>query len=172
MNPIAVLFDEHTVITAAIEAARALSRAPAGAAATERLRALLGFFREYADRFHHQKEEQVLFPEMARRDVQLEGGVLQEMLDQHGEFRVALASIEQDADRGDWAAACERLSRYCDALLDHIAVENDELFSMAEDLFSKEELRTLYFRFVDLDRGLGEDRKAALERAFQGDGGA
>lgn len=171
MNPLAVLFDEHTVITSAIEVARELARAPEGDASPEdRVRALLGFFREYADQFHHQKEERVLFPEMASRDARLEGGILQELLDQHAELRLAVASIDEAAQRGDWARAAERLEQYCDTLLDHIAVENDELFAIAEDLFTKEELRTLYFRFVDLDHGLGDERKASLERAFRADG--
>ena len=48
-------------------------------------------------------------------------------------------------------------------LLDHIAVENDELFVLTENIISEDELEKIYFLFEDLDREMGLDKKLKLE---------
>ena len=56
----------------------------------------------------------------------------------------------------------ELLTGYINDLLDHIAVENDELFIMAESLFNEDELERMYFLFQDIDMELGQVRKQEL----------
>ena len=48
--------------------------------------------------------------------------------------------------------------------MDHIAIEDDELFSMAENLFSPDEYEKIYFRYKDIDAALGESKKSELEK--------
>ncbi|MEK6616530.1 MAG: hemerythrin domain-containing protein, partial [Bacteroidota bacterium] len=65
-----VLFDEHEIIVNAINTTRqAKSLIGKNDAAYEKLiTQLIGFFRNYADKYHHFKEEEILFPEMAKRN--------------------------------------------------------------------------------------------------------
>jgi hemerythrin-like domain-containing protein len=123
---------------------------------------LIRFFRQYADHYHHYKEEQILFPDMARKSELMQQGILAEMLDNHEDFRERIRSIELALQTGDHAGAAERMDAYGEALRDHIAVENDELFIAAEDLFNAEESERLFFRFVDIDSELGETKKKDL----------
>lgn len=165
-DPIKVLFDEHDIITNVIDAAKGTS-ALIGTdddRYEKIIRQLLDFFRNYADKFHHHKEEEILFPEMCKRNELLQSGVIQEMLENHAEFRDMLASIEKFLSEKNYRRVDQQLMIYCEALLDHIAVENDEVFQMAESLFGENELENIYFRFNDCDKEMGESKKDELVR--------
>jgi len=80
----------------------------------------------------------------------LEGGIIKEMLDNHEEFRNSLRDIEKALKIGELASVAENFSKYCNSLLDHIAVENEELFQIAETLLKESELENIYFLFLDM----------------------
>ncbi|HQY00542.1 MAG TPA: hemerythrin domain-containing protein, partial [Flavobacteriales bacterium] len=102
------------------------------------------------------------FPEMAQQNELLADGVLQEMLENHADFRGMLDDIEGLLREERWSDAQDAVDRYCEALQDHIAVENDEVFHMAETLLNADELDRVRFRFEDGDRERGDARKAEL----------
>ncbi len=159
-----ILYDEHTVIINAIDVARnAASLIGKDDAEYEKtIRDLIYFFRTYADEFHHHKEEVILFPEMSKQNELLADGVLKEMLENHEDFREMVRSIEQRLNEKQFHEAQKLLDRYTNALLDHIAAENEELFPMTDSLMSETELQSIYFRFKDCDRELGEQKKEDL----------
>ncbi len=64
-----------------------------------------------------------------------------------------------------YEAAQHQLEQYAEALFDHIAVENEEVFQAAASLFSDAELEKISFRFLDCDRDLGTGRKEELENS-------
>ena len=66
-------------------------------------------------------------------------------------------------ETGKYEESSRLLFKYTEMLLDHIAVEDEELFQMAETLFNESELEKLYFDFEDIDRELGPDRKKEYE---------
>lgn len=164
-DPIQTLMQEHRVISAAqrqITPLRGIWETdPAGY--DKATRRLLGFFREYADQYHHYKEEAVLFRELRNHpDFRLDD-ILDELENHHEMFRETIREIESLlGDGGDRPRAQQLLEAYADDLLDHIAVEDDELFVTAASLFSPDELERLYFLFEDVDRELGVDRKKTL----------
>lgn len=162
---IQLLFNEHEIIVNAIDAAKqAKIYVQTNEKQYERIvRELIDFFRNYADNFHHHKEEQILFPAMAKRNELLSGGVLKEMLDNHEEFREQIRNIEKSLDEKNYMQAQQQLEKYTEALLDHIAVENDEVFQMAESLFTAAELEKIYFDFEDADIELGSGKKQEFE---------
>ena len=124
---------------------------------------LIGFFRNYADKFHHYKEEKLLFPLMCEKNELLENSIIEEMLDNHRDFRELVKQIESAANTGNYEKSSQLLFKYTELLLDHIAVEDEELFQMAETLFDESELEKLYFDFEDIDRELGTGRKKDYE---------
>lgn len=165
-DPIKVLFAEHDIIIAAVDIAKEADKLiETNEVGYEKLiRELISFFREYADQYHHNKEEKILFPEMGKRNELLEDGVIKEMLENHEDFRSMIKSIETFLDKKDYTKAQQQLLSYSEALLDHIAVENDEVFQMAESLFDTNELEKIYFHFEDCDREIGMQRKTELEK--------
>ena len=163
-NSLKLLYDEHTIISRAAELARA-AKTLVGINNDEyelTISELIRFFRVYADQYHHYKEETILFPELAKKSELLSEGIISEMYANHSYFRELIAEIESDLEHRQYAEASQKIDAYTDALLDHIAAENEELFQAAYSIFSEEELEKIYFRFVDLDRELGESRKKDL----------
>ncbi len=102
------------------------------------LEQLLEFFREFVDRCHHGKEEDVLFPELMRRGVMREGGPIGVMLSEHASGREHLRAIGaglQQLRQGDAGAAPairEHARAYRELLAQHIRKENEVLFPVAD----------------------------------------
>lgn len=161
-SPIKTLTDEHEIIKSAAEIVKNADKLLAkDAAAYEKLiRKMIIFFRVFADQFHHHKEEEILFPEMAKKNEILEDGVIKEMLENHEDFRERISNIESSLDKKEYPQAQQELIDYTEALLDHIALEDDEVFQMADSLFTEDELEKMYFRFQDSDYEIGEQNKA------------
>lgn len=161
---IEILMQEHHHIKKAIAGTQALFLSIAhGKATLNEVKNRINFFRKYADSYHHYKEEKVLFPEMIKRNEMLEFGVIQEMLENHEDFREMLAEIEQLSNEGDAPAAQQKFDKYARALLEHIAVEDDEVFQIAETLMNEDELLTVLYLFEDCDRELGAAEKLNWE---------
>ncbi len=162
-NPIDLLFKEHEVIVDASNIAKDLRKIiDMPDLYEQQVVGLISFFREFADQYHHHKEEEVLFPEMIKANELLESGVVQEMFENHEDFRELIGEIEQLTKNKDHQNAQRKLEQYVDALIDHIAVENEEVFEIAKTLFSNSELEKIYFKFQDIDSELGENNKIKL----------
>lgn len=160
-----MMMDEHKVIVRALDYCKTLDgrwiEDADGYAG--RIRLLADFFRDYSDGYHHNKEEVDLFKEMIRKNEMLEDGIVGEFLEQHNDFRDYVADIREAVQAGEWDNSFKTLMEYREELLMHIEAEDDELFPMAETLFSEAEKENMYFRFLDIDRELGEERKKAFE---------
>jgi hemerythrin-like domain-containing protein len=109
------------------------------------------FFKKYADQLHHHKEEEILFPAMIKKNEMAGQGIIAEMLENHEDFRKMLSEINTQVQENNIEAAYEKFRVYHEALLDHIAVEDDEVFHMAETLLSEEELENIFFKFKDIE---------------------
>jgi len=164
-NSMLVLYEEHATIIKVIDAAKnatlLLEKNPGEY--ENYIRSLIHFFRTYADQYHHHKEEEILFPEMAKKNELLGGSILHEMLENHDDFRSMIREIENLLSKKEYGKAQAQLNIYTEALLNHIAAENEEVFPIAETLFNDTELENLKFRFVDTDQGLGIDLKTEME---------
>jgi len=164
-NPVDTLVMEHDIIMSYIDAAKAIH--PLAESQVEeyvkRASELVDFFREYADCYHHKKEEAILFPGMSKENELLSEGIIKEMLENHEEFRNDISEIKSALERKDLRTADSILQNYCNKLLDHIAVENDELFQMVSSLIPETEQEKMYFEFVDIDRELGLVQKQKWE---------
>jgi hemerythrin-like domain-containing protein len=164
-----VLLAEHVIISGASGAIAAMDRLwTSDADAYERaFRDIISFFVSYSDGFHHRKEEEVLFPALRSHPDFYASDILDELEDHHQSFREHVTGMQHALEQKSYERAQARLARYFDELLDHIAVENDELFAMVDSLLNETELERIYFAFKDVDRELGEDRKRELERRLE-----
>ncbi|MBZ0203720.1 MAG: hemerythrin domain-containing protein [Ignavibacteria bacterium] len=163
---LAVLYSEHEIIKSVIEFRERISSLSKSDPQKYKniINELVNFFRNYADKFHHYKEEKLLFPLMCEKNEMLQESIVSEMLENHQDFRKLVNSIETEVNSDNFGESVSLLSKYTEMLLDHIAVEDDELFQIAETLFDDNELEKLYFDFQDIDRELGFDNKIELEK--------
>lgn len=164
-NPIELLIQEHDIILQAIESAKKLSsiKGTNPEAYQFDIKKMIGFFRNYADKYHHYKEETLLFPAMCDENAILKDGIIGEMMDNHSKFRNDLIEIEADLNELELDSANKKVVKYLNELLDHISIENDEVFQIAESLLSESEIEKIYFGFIDIDRELGIAEKSELE---------
>lgn len=171
MNATDVLKHEHQVILMVLgaterEAQRIQAGRPVDAVTVGKM---LDFYREFADRCHHAKEEKLLFVKMAERGMPVEGGPIAAMLHEHTLGRGFLRATGEAlplAGTGDAAAAAavgENLAGYVRLLQAHIRKEDAILFPMADRLFSDEDQRLLSEAF---DRTEAEEIGAGVHETY------
>lgn len=96
------------------------------------------FIRNYADRFHHAKEEDVLFAALVTNGMPRENSPVAAMLMEHDQGRAYVRAMESAALEarkgvaGQEAAIAENGLAYAALLRDHIAKEDDILYPLAE----------------------------------------
>ncbi len=115
------------------------------------------FFAVFVDKCHHSKEEEFLFPTLAKKGMPVDGGPIGVMLHEHEEGRALarrLAELAKAYGAGDatagkeWAAAARRHARL---LREHIQKENGVLFPMAEGLLSPAEEEAMTANFARME---------------------
>jgi hemerythrin-like domain-containing protein len=96
------------------------------------------FIRSYADRFHHAKEEDVLFAALVQNGMPQENSPVAAMLMEHDQGRAYVLGMEtavreaMDGLAGRESAVAENALAYAALLRDHIAKEDDILYPLAE----------------------------------------
>ncbi|MCR4318034.1 MAG: hemerythrin domain-containing protein [Planctomycetes bacterium] len=126
------------------------------------------FFRNFTDKCHHGKEEDVLFKALEARGVPSEGGPVGVMLMEHDmgreQIRGIFANIEaaKEEDGGAQIRVVDHARRFAMILTDHIFKENNILFNMADEVLTDEEQQDLVHRFTLVevhDMGAGTHEK-------------
>ena len=160
-----MLMDEHHVIVKALDYCRTLDCTweDDTDAYASKVNLLTDFFKDYSDGYHHNKEEIDLFKEMIRKNEMLGEGIVGEFFGQHDDFRNYVTAIRDEVKNVNYEQSFKTLMEYREELLMHIEAEDDELFPMAEALFTDAEKEHMYHRFRDIDRELGEQRKQDFE---------
>jgi hemerythrin-like domain-containing protein len=170
-----VLRQEHEVILRVLDATNnvaesleAGSDVPPGT-----LWNIIEFLRLFADRQHHGKEEDLLFPELEKQGMPRNGGPIGMMLMEHQFGRSLIARMAEAArsyengsrDAGaQWADAA---FDYVSLLREHIAKENNILFVMAERILTPADQQRLLvdFQGVDSEKIGKEEGKRLLDLA-------
>lgn len=102
------------------------------------------FIRNYADRFHHAKEEDVLFVALVKNGMPARQSPIEAMLIEHEQGRAhvrALAAAARQARAGDAAkipAIAEHAKSYAQLLRSHIDKEDHILYPLAERVLPQE----------------------------------
>ena len=165
MKPTEVLKHEHQIILAVIGAAeREAQRIRAtGAVDADAIAKFVDFFRNFADKCHHAKEEKLLFPKLQERGMPAEGGPIGVMLHEHTEGRnhvSGMADAAAAAGRGDAKGAtalASHLSSFANLLRGHIYKEDNILFNIADERLSPADQEALSRAFDDVEKNeIGE----------------
>lgn len=142
--------------------------------ARETLAQYVVFFREFADRCHHGKEEDRLFARMAEHGFSPEYGPLKVMLQEHqlGRARVReLASIgdgKGPLSDAELQQARKSALEFRELLRAHIQKEDGILYPAAEDSVPASVLEALATEFEEFEREvMGEDSHARLHETAE-----
>jgi len=170
MRATEVLKGEHRVIEQVLDCLEQMANQceRAGRLDPGPARDAVTFFRAFADRCHHGKEEQQLFPMLEDRGFSPEGGPTAVMRREHVDGRALVEKLEgviDGAALGNEAAARGFVvwSRtYIQMLRAHIEKEDNCLFPMADRVLGEADQRELLQRF-----GRGDATPADRERCLR-----
>jgi hemerythrin-like domain-containing protein len=142
------------------------------------------FFRTYADRCHHGKEEDLLFAQLRGKSLSPDHEkIMSELIEEHRIGRETVRDLLDAAGRYKSGSAAaldkirERLSFLIDFYPAHITKEDKLFFFPCMDYFTKPELDAMLDRFWEFDRKLIHEKYAhtiaELEKSrITGPGGA
>jgi hemerythrin-like domain-containing protein len=142
---------EHELIVAVLAALQALAeKLAAGEEVARRDVADFGrFFRDFADKCHHGKEEDRLFVKMVEAGFPKDGGPIAVMLAEHDAGRqevrglLAIGTGSGPLSEVERSRAIECASQFVPLLYAHIQKENNILYPMAQDTIPPEEFELL-----------------------------
>ena len=123
----------------------------------EVFRQAVDFVRNFADRCHHGKEEQNLFPRLEARGVARQGGPIGVLLLEHDQGRAYVGAIAGaiDAYEADGQSAASVIAKnargYVDLLRQHVAKEDNVLFPMADRVLSAADQQALEQSFERIE---------------------
>ena len=174
-KPIETLMNEHRLIEDVLDALLVFSGQSDLSPENNRPTAgqFVEFFRQFADRRHHGKEEDLLFKEMQRHGMPADSGPIGVMLTEHDIGRRCIGAIATVAEGSGELSAEEQASlrgaaqEFVPMLRQHIQKEDQILFPMADNLLADDEITALDARFDEFDTGvIGEaDDKRLRELA-------
>ena len=131
------------------------------------------FIRNYADRFHHAKEEDVLFKALIANGMPAENSPVAAMLMAHDEGRAHVRGMEEAAEKalaggeGQVPVIAEHARGYIRLLRDHIDKEDNILYPLAERVLPEEgrdEMARRYQEAAALTPGLEEKYRRLVEK--------
>jgi len=118
------------------------------------------FFRTYADRFHHGKEEDILFHELAKKPLTpIHRLAMGELMEEHRYARKTVGELVSATDKwsdGDFESLTviyDSLRRLCQLYPEHIRKEDKEFFISCQQYFSKGERENLLEAGYSFDKG-------------------
>lgn len=161
-GPTQVLMDEHRIIEGALIILEGLcDRMEAGELVSpDHLEQIVDFIVSFADKYHHAKEEGILFPAMVSAGFPMKGGPIAVMLAEHelgrGYVRGMIAGVDEYRAGKGHQGFTENARNYIELLRAHITKEDSILYPMAEARLSDDEKDRLFEEFERVKRDQGE----------------
>lgn len=131
------------------------------------------FIRNYADRFHHAKEEDILFEALIDNGMPRQNSPVAAMLMEHDLGRAFVKAMEEAATRavngepGQDEAIAANARGYLELLREHIAKEDDILYPLAERVIPEEKRDAIVAGYHKAEaqaaQGLEERYRAIVE---------
>lgn len=154
VHPVDALIGEHEVILAVLEALEKDANAlrTKGTWSRDAWLRYPDFLRNFADRCHHGKEEDVLFPRLVALGIPDQGGPIGVMKQQHGEGRELVTRLANAIDTGATAGAVTAALAFVGLLRDHIAKENGVLFPIGKQVLGAADVELVAQGFARAER--------------------
>ena len=154
MNITQVLSEEHQTILKVIDGVLIECNEIEGGKDLEKgyFVEVIDFIKNYADAYHHAKEEDILFKAMLENVENMHCNPIPVMLHEHEEGRHYIKNLEEGIANSDKEQILANARGYCLLLRDHIYKEDNVLYPMAEQALSeaqKEEVQAKYKQVKD-----------------------
>jgi len=150
------LEDDHVFILRLIDIMEAMIQQ--NCTNTDHLELAVNLIRNFADGFHHAKEEKLLFPMMITKGFSDQQGPVALMLSEHDLGRLYTKEISNNIEllKQDKNNALQKIQTnmksYINLLRNHIAKENNVLFRMADQVLSADEQQNLLSEFAKAEK--------------------
>ncbi len=165
MKPTEILYQEHRVIEQVLDCLEKMAEHAEHSGVVEKQPALdaVAFFRGFADKCHHGKEEAQLFPAMEAKGFPRQGGPTGVMIQEHEIGRAHVRAIAAAAEQGAAAEFVKEARGFIELLRQHIQKEDHCLFAMADQAFTPDDQAKLLAAFEKVEQ---EDMGAGTHEKF------
>jgi len=120
---------------------------------------IIDFIRNYADRFHHAKEEDILFKELCRDEVDMHCNPTEQMLHEHDIGRNFVNEMERSINDDSKQELIGNARGYCDLLREHIFKEDNILYPMADQVLDDKTQKSMLKAFKNAESRFKEGSK-------------
>jgi hemerythrin-like domain-containing protein len=159
MNPIEDLVHEHKAIKVMLSIMNKIAENIRNdkSVDTNDLENIVDFLKTFADKCHHGKEENALFPALVEAGIPKEGGPIGVMLHEHTIGREYIKEISTKTEQfksGNSEARqliADSLSSYINLLYAHIQKEENILFPMGEKVLTIQKQNEIYEKFERIE---------------------
>ena len=111
----------------------------------------IDFIRNYADKFHHAKEEDILFKELCKDTVEMHCNPTEQMRYEHDTGRGFVRGMEEALNKNDKKKLIKNARDYAELLQQHIYKEDSILYPMAEDALPGKTKKSILDKFKKLE---------------------
>ncbi len=118
----------------------------------------IDFIRSYADKYHHAKEEEILFKYF---DEDLD--IIKTMCEDHEKARAHVRAMLEALDKRDKEAVSEHLNAYQELLSEHVKKEDEILYPWMDRNLSITQIGELFSKFNGKDEEFGDAPKIGEE---------
>ncbi len=122
----------------------------------------IDFVRGYADKFHHAKEEDILFIELSKDEVQMRCDPTEQMSHEHDLGRSFIKKLEKGIEENNKDKIIENARGYAELLQDHIFKEDNILYPMADKALGPRIKNNILKRFKQVDQKLFKKKEKYL----------
>ncbi|MFA5777483.1 MAG: hemerythrin domain-containing protein [Parcubacteria group bacterium] len=129
----------------------------------ENMEKAISFIREFAEKCHHGKEEQLLFPAIRENNIPEEIVLVDALTEEHVMGRSYVKNMVEAVAENNSAKFIGNARAYIALLNPHIDKENQTLFPMVEKSLSEEKQKELEVGFLEIEKNvIGEGRHEEL----------
>ena len=138
------------------------------------LKTAVEFFRVYADKLHHGKEEVLFFPMLVKRGVPPQGCPIGGLTQEHVKGRALVGALEEgitfysQKKPGAQDGLVQTLRKIVNLYQNHIWKEDAMVFPMADKILTEADQKELSEKFAGVDKSVGLEVIARLERFAKG----
>ena len=127
---------------------------------------VISFIKNYADGFHHHKEEDILFKAMLESGDCMHCNPIPVMLYEHDEGRHYVKMMQEALESENMDLMIENARNYCLLLQNHIYKEDNILYPMAEEALSEEQKEAVESQYarVNVTDFLDSDIESVIAR--------
>ncbi len=111
----------------------------------------IDFIKNYADKLHHAKEEDILFKKFNECN-DMGCNPVQQMLYEHDLGRNFVKGMLEAINESNKVKLIENAREYCNLLKEHIFKEDNVLYPMAEEAIDEKTKKEMLTRFREIDK--------------------